>query len=152
MKKKLLCTLIAFCALLSFTAPTGHAEEISRDSLVETSQEYLNTPYKYGGTTPAGFDCSGFVLYIFKKFDISLPRRSADQAKAGEAIEKDDLLPGDIVYFKDTPKSKVSHSGIYIGNNEFISSTTSDGIRIDSLDDPYYWGKRYAGARRVIKE
>lgn len=153
MKKKITCMLLTLCTLLSFAVPSGFAQEKDiRNSVVESTQDYKGTPYKYGGTTPAGFDCSGFVLYIFKKFDIKLPRVSGDQAKAGEAVEKDDLLPGDIVYFKETPKSKVFHSGIYIGDNEFISSTSSDGIRIDSLDDPYYWGKRYAGARRVIEE
>ncbi|WP_170289679.1 C40 family peptidase [Cytobacillus depressus] len=152
MKKKIVCTFIALCALLSFAVPNGQAQENTRASLVKISQDYLKTPYKYGGTTSAGFDCSGFVLFIFKKFDISLPRRSADQATAGKAVKKEDLQPGDIVYFKNTPKSNVSHSGIYIGSNKFISSTTSHGIRIDSLNDPYYWGKRYAGARRVLSE
>lgn len=151
MKKKLFVTLLTLSMLLSYAAPSGFAEEKNvRSEMIEAAKEHLGTPYKKAGTTPKGFDCSGFVLYIYKQFDISLPRVSADQAKAGQAVEKEDLLPGDIVYFKQTPTSRVSHSGIYIGDNEIISSTSSHGIKIDSLSSKSYWGKRYAGARRVL--
>ncbi len=152
MKKRIISAILTMCIILSFAVPEGFAEEKDlRDELTAAAQEYIGSPYKLGGTTSAGFDCSGFVQYIFKKFEMSLGRTSRDQAKEGTDVKKKDLLPGDIVYFKQTPNANVSHSGIYIGSDEFISSTTSDGVRIDSLDGGY-WGERYAGARRVIED
>ena len=112
---------------------------------------YIGVPYVFGGTTPKGFDCSGFIRYVLGKVGIDLPRTSSDQYKTGKSVSKADLQPGDLVFFEKTyNKAGVTHSGIYIGNNNFISATSSKGIKIDSLSSTY-WGPKYYGAKRVIE-
>ncbi len=121
----------------------------SRPAVLQYAARYLNTPYKYGGTTPAGFDCSGFVQYVYKHFDISLPRAAAAQATAGVRVDKANLSPGDLVFF-DTEGSGINHVGIYAGNGRFIhsSSPNSGGVIYTSLGESFY-SKSYAGARRL---
>ncbi len=144
--KRVSLFLFAFLLLLSvFPAGVWAADE--KPSLLEAVDDLIGTPYKYGGTTTKGFDCSGFVTYLFKKYDISLPRSSRDMAKAGEKVEKADLQYGDLVFFNTNGKS-ISHVGVYIGDGEFAHSSTSSGVVITSLDDKYY-KKRYVTARRM---
>ncbi|MHB9093219.1 MAG: C40 family peptidase [Eubacteriales bacterium] len=127
----------------------------SRDNSRSTAQitriaiSLRGTPYKRNGQSPEGFDCSGFTRYVFKAGGgIDLPRTSAEQARVGTAVSRNNLEPGDIVYF-NTSGEGVSHVGIFIGGDAFISSTTSVGVKVDSLADEY-WNKRYLGARRVV--
>lgn len=123
----------------------------SAEDLVDYALEFKGTPYKFGGTTPkTGFDCSGFLLYVFNNFEVELPRTSVDQFKIGEKVEKKDLIKGDLVFFKNTYKKGISHSGIYVGDNKFISAKSS-GVKVESLNHSY-WGPKYAGARRIIEE
>lgn len=123
-----------------------------QESVVQMSKSYLGVPYKYGGSTPSGFDCSGFLIYIFNKVGIQLPRTAAEQFTVGKLIEKSDLAPGDMVFFEKTmEKPGITHSGIYIGNNEFISATSSSGIKIDSLSNTY-WAPKYVGAKRILND
>lgn len=106
------------------------------------------TSYKSGGTTPDGFDCSGFTMYVFKNsVGISLPHSSSAQSEMGTALGRDELVPGALVYF-NTSGNGVSHVGIYIGDNKFIDSSNSKGVAVNSLNDKY-WGSRYMGARLV---
>ena len=113
--------------------------------------QVLGTPYVWGGTTAAGFDCSGFILYLLKKFNVDdLPRTSQSQAKVGTPVAKDNLRPGDLVFF-NTIGTGISHAGIYLGDNEFAHSSSSKGVRISKLSDSYY-KDRYVTARRVVDE
>lgn len=139
----------------SAKARTEHRQMPSRDwgsirnnSLVGFAFTLLGTPYRWGGESLRGFDCSGFTRYVYRKVQgIALPRTSARQSRAGKAVQRKNLLPGDIVYFK-TSRARVGHVGIFIGEDFFIHSTNSGGVRISSLNESYY-KKRYRGARRI---
>lgn len=122
------------------------SQEIT-NQLISTAKSFLGVPYKWGGTTPAGFDCSGFTQYVFASENITLPRVSIDQYGVGTPVAFNNLIPGDLVFFNLTSGTKVSHVGIYVGNNQFISATNSKGIAIYSFTP--YWTNSYVGARRV---
>jgi peptidoglycan DL-endopeptidase CwlO len=149
--RKSITIVMTFMLFLGLTVNVSAAGSSSGDKVSSIAQQYLGVPYKWGGTTPSGFDCSGFILYVFNKVGVDLPRSSADQFKTGTSVSKSNLKPGDLVFFKNTYKQGISHTGIYIGNNKFISAANA-GIKIDSINDPYYWGSKYAGAKRVLKE
>lgn len=117
------------------------------DSLVSTANRYIGVPYVFGGSTPDGFDCSGFTSYVFSHNGITLPRMADEQYAVGRKIGRTELIPGDLVFFS-TYEPGVSHAGIYVGDDRFISATTSSGIHIDSLNSTY-WSSRYIGATRV---
>jgi peptidoglycan DL-endopeptidase CwlO len=153
MFKKIIFCLGVLLFSSSIGAAIGQASgKTTGEQAVFLAKEHLGVPYKMGGNTLDGFDCSGLILYVYNQLDIKLPRISADQAKVGTEVSKEDLQAGDLVFFKDTYKSGISHAGIYIGEDLFISATSSKGVRIDSINDPYYWQSRYAGARRVTAE
>lgn len=116
------------------------------DRIVAKAETYKGDPYVWGGTSPAGFDCSGFTQYVFAQFGITLPHSAAGQAALGTPVSKADLEPGDLVFF-DT-LGGISHVGIYIGNDQFINAASTQ-VEIDNLDDPYYWGSRYLFSRRI---
>lgn len=115
---------------------------------LETADDLLGTPYCWAGTTPDCFDCSGFVSYCFDKGSVPLPRTSRELYLMGQEVNQDELLPGDLVFFRTNGKS-VSHVGMYIGRLSFIHSSTSKGVMISGINDRY-WGPRYLGARRVV--
>lgn len=114
--------------------------------LVEYGKTFLGTPYVWGGTSPAGFDCSGFVQYLYSTYcGCELPRVASDQYAAGLPVEQSQLQPGDLVFF-----SQLSHVGMYAGERQFIhsSSPSSGGVIMSSLDEDYY-ASRYYGAVRI---
>lgn len=121
------------------------------EKIVSLAKTYLKYKYVSGGASPStGFDCSGFTVYIYKQFGVSLSRTSAGQATNGTAVEKSNLQLGDLVIFNNDDNTKIGHVGIYVGDNNFIhASNPSDGVKITSLSNSYYQ-KRYVGARRVI--
>ena len=131
----------------------GEGSSIGED-VVELALSYVGTAYVYGGSSPRGFDCSGFTMYIFGQFGYSLPHSATSQwYNSGSYVDKSDLQPGDLVLFCDPRYSKgkaCSHVGIYIGDNQFVhaSSSSSKYVKTDSLDSDYY-SRYYVGAKRI---
>lgn len=122
-----------------------------KNSLLGTINYYIGTPYKYGGEDENGMDCSGLVYTVFREaLGIKLPRTVAQQWRSTRPINRDELDFGDLVFFKTTKRKTPSHVGIYIGANRFVHASSSMGVTISSLSDPY-WKKRFVGARRVIE-
>ena len=122
---------------------------IKKARVAQTAKSYSGVPYVWGGSSPSGFDCSGFTHYVFLKNDIVIPRVSADQYYTGIWVDKNQLQIGDLVFFT-TYKTGPSHVGIYIGNGKFIHASSGAGkITISDLNNPYY-KQRYIGAKRVI--
>ncbi|MGE8078287.1 C40 family peptidase [Peribacillus loiseleuriae] len=114
--------------------------------LVKVAKKQLNVRYVWGGTTPKGFDCSGFLSYVYKESEnVSLPRTVSGIYKKGVKVSKPQV--GDVVFF-ETYQSGASHAGIYIGGNQFIHSSSSNGVSISSLNNSY-WSARYIGAKRI---
>ncbi|WP_370871617.1 C40 family peptidase [Pectinatus haikarae] len=139
----------------TYQALMGRAmPQVSRGSnyyarrIIQTSLQYIGVPYVFGGTTPGGFDCSGFTRYVFANAGISLPRTADAQYELGTPVAYDDLIPGDLVFFS-TYTYGASHVGVYMGDGKFIDASTSRGVTIDSLNSGY-WSSTYIGARRVI--
>jgi len=130
------------------TNETSEQFDFTTDELRETAEQYLNTPYLWGGTTTSGFDCSGYVYKVFSDLGIELPRHSKSLYEMGESIGKDELQPGDLVFF-NTLGDGVSHVGIYYGDGKFIHSQSYKGVSFTDLNDPKYWGARYVGAKRI---
>lgn len=118
------------------------------DKAVNLAFDYIGVPYVWGGTTPNGFDCSGFTKYVFAQLGVTLNRTAAQQLKNGYKVT--DLQTGDLVFFENTyaTSAAASHVGIYIGNNQFIHAA-GGGVKVTSLDHEYY-APRYIGARRVV--
>ncbi len=119
----------------------------SGSSIINTAMNYLGVPYVWGGSTPSGFDCSGFVQYVFKKNGVSLPRTAASQSGVGTSVSRSNLQPGDLVFFSNG--GGISHVGIYIGNGNMVHAPhTGDVVKVTSINSSYYIS-HYAGAKRV---
>jgi cell wall-associated NlpC family hydrolase len=125
------------------TAPPGTARTV-----VERARTFAGTTYRAGGSSPAGFDCSGFVQYLYGQVGISLPRTASDQFDVGLSVKASRLAPGDLVFFR-TEGRRVTHVGVVVGDGTFIHApNTRSRVRTDRLDGRY-WQQRYAGARRI---
>jgi peptidoglycan DL-endopeptidase CwlO len=126
----------------------GSARSIISRILV-SARQYIGVPYVWGGVDPDGFDCSGYVQYVFRLSGIDLPRTADVQYDVGRPVSYDQLRPGDMVFFS-TYEPGPSHNGIYLGDGRFINASSSQGVAIASLSNAY-WSARYIGARRVIR-
>jgi cell wall-associated NlpC family hydrolase len=171
----LLSFLFALNALAEDSVTSNPMQSITKDTVknaedtsdidsnptwTEKTQEVLmhalsltGIDYRYGGSTPeTGFDCSGFVRYVFgQAAKITLPHSSRAISQIGQTIQKDNLKPGDLVFF-NTLKTAFSHVGIYVGNNKFIHSPrTGAQVRVDDMSNSY-WAKRFSGAQRLDTE
>ena len=128
--------------------------DISRGSnmlarrIVQTSMQYMGVPYVFGGNTPSGFDCSGYVRYVFAQAGIYLPRMADEQYYSTTPISTPELRAGDLVFFS-TYTYGPSHVGIYLGDGQFIHASSSRGVSIASLSTSY-WTSTYIGARRAL--
>ena len=111
----------------------------------------IGVDYRFGGNTPdQGLDCSGLIRYVFQQATgLSLPRSAREQARVGQSVSKDNLQPGDLVFF-NTRRFQFSHVGLYIGDNRFIHAPSSGGaVQVVNLDNAY-WQKAFNGARRIV--
>ncbi|WP_066635739.1 C40 family peptidase [Desulfolucanica intricata] len=117
------------------------------DAIINYAKSFIGVPYKPAGISPGGFDCSGYLKYVFANFNIDIPRTAAEQYHVGQAVSSREAKPGDFVAFKTG--NYISHIGIYLGNGEFISATSSKGVAIAQVYGPY-WGDHLLGFSRVI--
>lgn len=126
-------------------------EKPEPDKLVTFAKKLVNIPYKFGGNSIFGIDCSAYVKKVYGLLGIELPRTAREQFQTGETVDKDELSIGDLVFFR-TYASFPSHVGIYLGNNLFIhASSRGKKVTIDSLETPYYL-KRFIGGKRLLTE
>ena len=133
-------------------APNGQTilPQSKVSSLISTAKSYIGVPYQFGGTTPKAFDCSGYLQYIFAKQGINIPRTADEQYKLGLRTKSSkELVPGDLVFF-ETYEKGASHCGLYLGQGEFIHTSSSKGVRVDKLSDEY-WSPRYLGGKHIVK-
>ena len=130
---------------------TGSTTVTGGQDIANKAKQYLGTPYVYGGASPSGFDCSGFVYYVLKTLGYPSYRMLVDQYKQGTYVSKANLQPGDVVFFANTYGSGLSHAGIYVGNGQFIHAPNSSRtVSYDTLTSGY-WANHYYGARRMSK-
>ena len=123
------------------------------DEIITTARQYLGVPHCMGGTSMKCMDCSGLLVTVFGKHDIRLPHNSEEQARYGKILTgTGNLKKGDLVFFIRSYKTSyfITHSGIYIGDNKFIHTSSSNGVTITSLDDPW-WNEKFIFATRVFE-
>ena len=130
------------------TAPPPAAGGVDSYALVGTALALRGSPYRDGGSDPAGFDCSGFTQYVFAQHGVQLPRETRDQFRFGRSVRPKELAPGDLVFFATTA-SGATHVAIAIGGDEFVHAPASSGVvRVERLSSSY-WAPKYLGARRI---
>lgn len=135
-------------AVIWTTEEISPLRDVKAQAIMTEAQKYIGVPYVFGGTTPGGFDCSGFIQYVFRKQGLELPRTADQQYELGDFVIWNALEPGDLVFFT-TYEEGVSHSGLYLGNGNFISATSSGGVMIADMTSGY-WRDCYIGAKRIL--
>lgn len=133
---------------------TYHLTKKDKEELLEYAKYFKGGKYVWGGTTPKGFDCSGYVQFLYKKHNVNLPRTAWSQSKKGVSVSKNDLIKGDLLFFLTDKKRgiPVTHVGIYIGNGEFIhAASKKKGIIISPIHQGYY-SKKFVSAKRVLAQ
>lgn len=125
--------------------PSGGQSPVIGLRAADAARSFLGVPYRYGGQDPSGFDCSGLVWYVYRQLGITLPRRALDQRRSVAPVAREDLMPGDLIFFS----SPADHVGIYVGSGDFVHApSTGKDVRVASLNAPYFM-LAYAGAGRV---
>jgi cell wall-associated NlpC family hydrolase len=118
--------------------------------LESVAASYIGTPYRYGGTTRAGLDCSGFVGAVYREvYNKTIPRSSSAIWKEGKPVSRSAARPGDLVFFRGGSFGTIDHVGIYLSDDKFIHASTSRGVVYNNLNETYY-SRRFAGIKRVI--
>jgi cell wall-associated NlpC family hydrolase len=127
----------------SAAEPTTAAPPATHGGVVGIAMQYLGVPYQWGGSSPSGFDCSGFTMYVYAQVGVSLPHYTGSQWSMGSAVSRSDLQPGDLVFFNG-----LGHVGLYIGGNQFIHAPhTGDFVKISTISG--WYAQTYMGARRI---
>ena len=140
---------LVFPNLIELSDGTSDSTESAGQLIVDTAMQYLGTPYVWGGTTERGFDCSGFVQYVYKECGYTIDRTAAEIYQNGTYVEKENLEIGDAICFSSHTES-IGHVGIYIGNGQFIHASSGSGaVIISDLSEKYYTA-RYVGARHIV--
>ncbi|MBB6285949.1 NlpC/P60 family protein [Pseudomonas sp. SJZ103] len=139
--------------LADFSGNKPYQLPVLADSILERGMSLIGTRYRFGGTSEAGFDCSGFIGYLFREeAGMNLPRSTREMINVkAPLVARNNLKPGDLLFFSTAGRGRVSHAGIYLGDNQFIhsSSRRSGGVRVDSLGDSY-WSKTFIEAKRAL--
>jgi cell wall-associated NlpC family hydrolase len=118
--------------------------------VADLAEQFVGSPYRWGGASPSGFDCTGFVMYVYSQFGVAMPHNEAGQLASGENVSAEELKPGDVLVFANTYRRGLSHAGIYVGNGQFVHAADErHGVIVSSLSDGY-WSSRLAGASRAI--
>ena len=157
-RKKYCCikkpSYLTFFLMLFLLAACNEGPSVEEQILAET-KNWLGTPYKWGGTTPQGVDCSGFTWAVFdRQFDINLPRKAEDQEQLGFKVSRETLEAGDLVFFKTggfLGFFTSHHVGIYLSAGKFAHASKSQGVTISSMDEPF-WREDYLTSRRIMDE
>jgi cell wall-associated NlpC family hydrolase len=147
-RRIVLCAVSAV-VLLSTAACASAAPAAAGEQVAALARQYVGSRYLWGGTSPVGFDCTGFVMFIYGQFGIELPRSEAGQLASGQAVGADDLQPGDVLVFANTYRAGLSHVGIYLGDGQFVHAVDERlGVMVSNLWDGY-WSPRFVGASRA---
>jgi len=123
--------------------PSDQSPDPRNATAARLATRYLGAPYVWAGSSPSGFDCSGLVMYAFRRVGVAIPHNAAQQFRLGIPVDRDRLIPGDIVFF-----NQLRHNGIYLGDGRFVHSTKPGGVKIARLDDDWF-RTRWVGARRL---
>lgn len=146
----LLLVVVALCGCGTTRIEVPDGQPANGPAIVRTARTQLGVPYKWGGNTPdSGFDCSGYICWVFARHGITVPRHTSAQAKAGRPVKRKQLRPGDILVFRQPGKKGVAHTGIYAGNGIFLHSPRSGAeVREEALEG--VWSKWFLEGRRLL--
>ncbi len=143
--------LLVSCAPSLYMRGSGVLYSADRKRVVTTAKRYLGVPYRRGGAAPDGFDCSGYVMYVFGRNGMRLPRSAEGQFQRGRRITIRAAGPGDLVFFNTQGGGRISHVGIYLGRGRFIHAPSSGkSVSVARLDNPY-WKRRFIGSVTLYK-
>jgi cell wall-associated NlpC family hydrolase len=138
-------------SIAGFMDSPEFSSSVDKDEVMYKVIEYLNTPYRYGGNSKSGIDCSAFVQTVmYQALGVSIPRTSYDQSNVGEDVSLEDLKFGDLVFFNTRGRGRVSHVGIYLSDGYFVHSGSRTGVAIASLNSDYY-SRTFLKAKRVTE-
>ena len=146
------CLSLLFTVGVAAAAPSDEGPEVANEGaeVAELAEQYVGSRYRWGGTSPAGFDCTGFVLFVYSQFGINMPHNEAGQLASGERVSTDAIEPGDVLVFANTYRRGLSHTGIYLGEGRFVhAADEAHGVTVSNLWDGY-WSPRLVGATRAV--